>query len=445
MSTPIARTTTMQWFTAAAHRLPARVRERIRSEEERSEILVGVIQFAFIASVALLYALAPKKFGADAPFAPVPWVLSAYAVFTLLRLALAVKRRLTRGFVYASIVVDMVLLMGLIFSYHVQYAQPASFYLKSPTLLWVFTLIALRALNFQARYVATAGIVAALGWIALVLHVLHGDAANAMQTRDYVAYLTSNSVLVGAEVDKVLAILTCTFVLALAAKRTSRLVEYAALENASNQELARFVPSEVAQRARTADASFAAGQGETAEATVLFLDIEGFTTLSEHMHPEQAIGTLNDFYAACAGPIGERAGIINQFIGDAIIATFNAPRACPAHAAAAVDAALDILALTASRTFGPGVTLSVRIGVNTGTMTCGLLGTPDQLLYTVIGDEVNLAARLEGLNKAYGTRLIVSEATRVAAGADAYPWRSIGEVQVRGRSRPTPVYALDAR
>lgn len=440
----ISRLQPMQFFAATVPRLPLRVRNRIRTEEERSEILVGVLQMAFIAGLAILYALAPKKFGADAPFAPVPWVLGAYAAFTLLRLALAVARRLPRGFVYASIAVDMALLMGLIFSYHIQYAQPPSFSLKSPTLLWVFALIALRALNFEARYIATAGAVAALGWLLLLLYVVTIDPRDSMVTRDYVAYLTSNSVLVGAEVDKILAILAFAGILSLASKRAARLVEYAALETASNEELARFVPSEVAERVRTADAALAAGEGETAEATVLFLDIEGFTTLSERMTPEEVVGTLNDFYAAAAEPIVRRDGVINQFLGDAIVATFNAPRPSPRHAAHAIEAALDILALTGARTFGPGVRLAVRIGINTGPMVCGLLGTPDRLLYTVIGDEVNVAARLEALNKSYGTRIIVSESTRQAAGAEAFAFAPMGEVQVRGRSGKTPVYALGA-
>jgi adenylate cyclase len=422
--------------------LPARVRERIRAQEERSEILVGVAQLAFIVFMAVLYAISPKKFGADAPFAPVPWVLSAYALFTLLRLALAYARRLPHGFVYLSIVVDVALLMGLIFSYHLQYQQPPSFVLKSPTLMWVFVLIALRTLNFQARHVVIAGLVAAAGWLLLVLYVVTVDPRDSMVTRDYVQYLTSNSVLIGAEVDKIVAILIFTAVLAFATGRARRLVEYVAVERASNKELARFVPREVVDQARTAEDALAAGQGETAEATVLFLDIEGFTTLSERLEPAQVVGTLNDFFAAAAVPIAQRDGVINQFLGDAIVATFNAPRRDPRHAAHAVEAALDIVALCAERTFGDGHRLSVRIGVNTGPMTCGLLGTPDRLVYTVIGDEVNLAARLEALNKTYGTRIIVSERTREQAGPDLFAFAPIGNVRVRGRSRRTPVYTL---
>jgi len=423
-------------------RLPLRIRERVRAQDERSEILVGVVQLAFIAGMALLYTLSPKKFGADAPFAPVPWVLGAYCGFTLVRLALALSRRLPRGFVYVSIVVDIALLMGLIFSYHIQYAQPPSFFLKSPTFMWVFVLIALRALNFETRYVVTAGLVAAAGWLALVLYVVMVDPRDSMVTRDYVTYLTSNSVLIGAEVDKIAAILVFTAVLALATGRTGRLIEYAAIETASNEELARFVPREVVDRARTSEHVLAAGQGETAEATVLFLDIEGFTAFSERLAPEALVGTLNDFYAAVAAPIERREGVINQFLGDAIVATFNAPRRDPRHAEHAVEAALEIVALCASRTFGEGHRLSVRIGVNTGPMTCGLLGTPERLVYTVIGDEVNLAARLEALNKTYGTRIIVSERTREASGPDRFAFEPIGDVRVRGRSRPTPVYKL---
>ena len=440
----LLRVPTVRWQSPAS-RLPARVRERIRTQEERSEILVGWIQLTFIVGMAVVYTIAPKKFTGDAPFAPVPWVLAAYFGFTLLRLGLAHARRLPRWFVYASIVVDMALLLGLIFSFHIQYAQPPSFYLKSPTLMYVFVLIALRALNFEARYIVTAGVVAALGWLLLVLYVVTIDPRDSMVTRDYITYLTSNSVLVGAEVDKIISILAFTTVLALAGKRTSRLLEFAAVESASNQELARFVPNEVVTQIKAADGAATAGQGGIGIATVLFLDIEGFTTLSEALSPEIVVRTLNEFYAAAAEPIERHNGVINQFQGDAIVATFNAPRPNPAHAASAVSAAIEIVALCAARTFGNGTTLSIRVGINTGPMVCGLIGTPDHLVYTVIGDEVNLASRLEALNKDFGTRIIVSESTRQAAGPDRFDFQAIGEVNVRGRTTATPAYAVRAR
>jgi hypothetical protein len=116
-----------------------------------------------------------------------------------------------------------------------------------------------------------------------------------------------------------------------------------------------------------------------------------------------------------AEPLGRHDGVINQFQGDAILATFNAPRLNDDHAANAIRAALEIEAMLGSRTFGDGLVLRARIGINTGVVIHGLIGTPDRLGYTVIGDEVNIAARLEALNKQYGTLIIVSEQTRERA------------------------------
>jgi adenylate cyclase len=279
----------------------------------------------------------------------------------------------------------------------------------------------------------------------MVFYAVSFNPINSMITRDYVMYLTSNSVLVGAEVDKIISILVFTGILAIAGKRTARLLEFAALESASNQELARFVPTEVLTQIRTADREAAAGQGETGEATVLFLDIEDYTSLAEKQPPESVVRTLNEFYAAAAEPLTRHGGVINQFQGDAILATFNAPRPNPGHAASAVQAAVEIVAMCGTRTFGDDMHLSVRVGINTGAMVCGLIGTPDRLVYTVIGDEVNLAARLEALNKDYATRIIVSESTRQAAGPDSFAFEAIGDVNVRGRTTSTPVYTLRVR
>jgi adenylate cyclase len=157
--------------------------------------------------------------------------------------------------------------------------------------------------------------------------------------------------------------------------------------------------------------------------------------MSERLAPETLVRTLNQFYAAAAEPLARHDGVINQFQGDAILATFNAPRLNPDHAANAIRAALEIHRLLAARTFGDGLVLRARIGINTGVVIHGLIGTPDRLGYTVIGDEVNIAARLEALNKEYGTSLIVSESTRDRAGAERFAFRLLDEARVRGRTR----------
>ena len=423
--------------------LPTRIATRIRAQEEASEIVVGWIQLAVVLGFSLVYLLATKTSSADAPFHPVPWVLAAYLAFTLLRLTLAYRHRLPQWLRYVSIVIDMLLLLGMIWSFHLQYEQPPSFYLKAPTVLYIFIFIALRTLNFEARKVVTAGVVAVIGWIALVVYAITIDPRDSMITRDYVDYLTSNSILVGAEIDKVISILVVTGILALAIKRNLGLLTFAIREDVSNQDLARFMPAEVASLTKTSDEGVQLGFGEPREATILFLDIEGFTTLSERLDPQQLVRTLNRFYAAVAEPLTRHDGAIVQFQGDAILATFNAPRLNSDHAANAVRAALEIQAMLKTRTFGDGLALRARIGINTGVVIHGLIGTPDRLGYTVIGDEVNIAARLEALNKDYGSSIIVSGETRNRAGPDQFEFALLDETMVRGRTTSTRIYRVD--
>ena len=422
--------------------LPARIATRIRAQEDRSEILVGWIQLAVVVGFSVVYVVAPKTSSADAPFHPVPWVLAAYLAFTLLRLFLAHRRLLPEWLRYGSIVVDIMLLVVLIWSFHLQYQQPPSFYLKAPTLLYVFIFIALRTLNFDARKVLVAGLVAVIGWILLVAYVVVFDPRDSMVTHDYVVYMTSNSVLIGAEVDKVISILVVTAILGFAIRRNLRLLTFAVTESATNQDLARFLPPEIAHLMKTSEEGVKLGFGEPREATVLFLDLEGFTSLSEKLAPEELVRTLNRFYAAVAEPLSRYDGVINQFQGDAILTTFNAPRLNPDHAANAIQAAQEIQRLLENQTFGQGRKLRARIGINTGVVIHGLIGTPDRLGYTVIGDEVNIAARLEGLNKEYATSIIVSEQTRDKAGPERFGFELLGEVLVRGRTTPTRIYKV---
>ncbi len=423
-------------------RLPPRVRDRIRRQQESSEIAIGWVQLGVVLTFAALYTIAPKTFTEEADFAPVPWALSIYFVFTVVRLWLAHIGRLPDWMLYLSVVVDMLLLLGLIWSFHLQYKQPASFYLKAPTLLYVFIFIALRSLRFQARFVMVAGAAAAIGWLMMVWYVISADPNDSMITRNYVEYMTSNSILLGAEFDKIISILLVTAILAVAITRARRLLIQSVVDSSTAQDLSRFVPSEVVRRVRSSEEGVQAGQGEVALATIFFIDIEGFTTISESLEPTALIKTLNDYFTAVTEPIEHYGGTITQFQGDAILASFNLPDPHPQHAANAIRAAIDIQEVLKTRTFGEGITLKSRIGINSGEVVGGLVGTGKRLGYTIHGDDVNLAARLEHLNKEYGTRIIVAQTTCELAGWDRFAFERLGEVQLRGRSQPTTIYTI---
>ena len=393
----------------------------------------------------LLYAIAPKTFSQDVDFVPVPWVLAMYLAFSLVRLYLAVGRRLPDWMLYLSSVVDIALLLGLIWSFHLQYEQPPSFYLKSPTLLYLFIFIAIRALHFDPRFVISTGVSAAIGWSFMVAYVVVQDPVDNMVTRDYVEYMTSNSVLIGAEFDKIVSILMVTGVLALALHRARNLLMESVIEGSAARDLSRFVPQEVARKVTSSEEGATTGKGEVSECSILFTDIEGFTSISETLGPEQLIEALNRYFSLIAEPIARFGGVISQFQGDAVLATFNLPRADSDHAANAVRAALAIQDSLHGVEFGDGIAFNTRVGINTGSVVGGLVGSGDRVGYTVHGDSVNLTARLEQLNKDYATNIIVSQSTHDAidgAASNDFEFRELGEVAVRGLQKPVRIYTV---
>lgn len=182
--------------------------------------------------------------------------------------------------------------------------------------------------------------------------------------------------------------------------------------------------------------------GQRRELTVLFSDLAGFTTLSESLEPEAVIALLNEYFTEVSRRIVERGGTIDKYIGDAIMAFFGAPVPRAEHALAGCLSAIDhIEALKVlSARWGKDV-LSVRVGVNTGEMIVGNIGGEQGQDYTVIGDAVNLASRLEGVNKEYGTRIIAAESTIRAAG-QGIEARELDRVRVKGKHLAVGIYEV---
>jgi adenylate cyclase len=429
-------------------RLPSRVEAAIREQEAQNEILIGWVQLTVVSIWAVLYTLSPKTFAETARFEPIPWVLSAYFGFTVLRLVLSYRRLLPPWFLALSVIGDIVLLMVTIWSFHLQYEQPASFYLKAPTILYVFIFIALRSFRLEVGYVLLAGIGAALGWLALVAYAMVVDPTDPMITRDYVDYLTSNAVLIGAEFDKVISILMVTAILAVAIHRGRRLLVRAVAEGTAARDLSRFFAPEVARKITHAEAELSAGSGEHREATILYVDIRGFTALSARLEPQQVLRILAE-YQALVGPVLRRhRGSIDKFLGDGVLATFGAAEPDPEHAANALRAMRDLLAVTRDWTpdrefLAPGV-LRICMAAASGRVVFGAVGDAERLEYTVIGDAVNRAAKLEKHTKALGVRALCDGATRALAAeaADLPGLSAIGEQAVEGTGGSVEIYEI---
>ena len=202
------------------------------------------------------------------------------------------------------------------------------------------------------------------------------------------------------------------------------------------ETLGRFVPTDVARTLLTEGGELAP---EQSEATVLFCDLEGFTSLTETLGPDGIVELLNEYFEVMVEILERHRGVVTQFQGDAILATFNVPLRDPAHASNALRAAIEMRSAVERREFA-GQRIGSRIGINTGMLVAGAVGAKGRLSYTVHGDAVNLAARLEALNKELGTRILVSEAA--AGQVEGFDLRPMGEVGVRGQTGQVAVFAL---
>jgi adenylate cyclase len=185
--------------------------------------------------------------------------------------------------------------------------------------------------------------------------------------------------------------------------------------------------------------------GEIRELTIFFSDIAGFTTISERIAPEALVPQLAEYLEAVTGAVRAEGGTIDKYIGDGIVAFFNAPRFLPTHAAASCRAALAAQAalrvLEARWAAAGQPAFPTRIGLNTGEVLVGNIGTPERFAYTAIGDAMNLAGRLESLNKTYGTKLLASEVVRTTA-ESGFEWRRLDRVAVVGRQQGTLLFEL---
>lgn len=452
-STPLAGTVLSwlgQWRDKPGHHLPARVERALGDLDRRSEILIGWVQAALISVLGGLYLVAPGTAPTDATFHPVPWALGGYGVFTALRLLLAYRGQLTLPLRVLSVLVDIGMLMVTIWSFHLQYGQPAAFYLKAPTLLYVFIFIVLRALTFAPAYVLFTGLAAAAGWLALLFYALMAPGGAELVTYDYVQYMTSASILIGGEVDRVVSILIVTLVLSVAVARARQLLFNAVGDQAAVSQLSRFFAPEVAERLSSADELLHSGDGEQRQSAAMFIDLRGFTTMASQLPPRELIEILRGYQAIAVPIIHRHNGSITTYLGDGIMVTFGASKVSDRYCADAVRCAEELLQALAgwqSRRLEQGLAApGVGVGVDSGTVTCGVIGDEGRLEYAIIGNPVNRAAKLQNHTKLASVRGLASEACFQRALDQGYPARAghrrLDACQVGGVTDPMGLVVL---
>ena len=314
-----------------------------------------------------------------------------------------------------------------------------------------FLILGFAAFSFSPGVVLWSGIVVVAGWLGAFSWAIRdmperlswADIGNAPTTEHFLSiFLNPNFINSGGRIQESIAYLLVAVLIAAVMWRARRTVrrqlELDEEQRALTDVFGRYVPKTIADALISNHGLLEPIEGT---ATVLFIDVAGFTRMTEANGPRQVVGVLNAFFDQATATITHCDGVVTQFIGDAIMATFNLPAEDPEHAPKALRAALNIVELTANQTFN-GEHLAIRVGIATGPVIAGSVGGGGRQSYSLYGEAVNLSARLEALNKEYGTQLLIDAAT--AAHLPSVPLREIGHIAVRGFSEPLAVFTPTA-
>jgi adenylate cyclase len=393
----------------------------------------------------MLYVASVGAFEMRMDLEPVPLALLLYGGFVGWRLNRAYAGALSPRLLSISAIVDVTVLMALIWSFTLQYDAPAALYLKGPSLLYAFILIALRALRFDPGHVLLTGGLSIAGWLILVVIA----ARDAPLTNDYPTYMTSLSVLWGAEAEKMVALLGVTLVLALAVWRARVLLTRTAVEETAARDLSRFLDAGAARRVRSAASELKAGDGELKPMAIMFLDLRGFSAAAATLAPAEVIALLQEYQSRFVPIIEAAGGSVDKYLGDGILVSFGGGERLGSEAADAFDAIPALIKAgddwAAERAQAGAEPLAVAVAITHGDVVHGVIGHDDRLEFTVIGDAVNLAAKLEKHAKIENARVIATREAfeqSVAQGGGVDVVRNVSRAVVEGAPEPVDLVII---
>ena len=400
------------------------VLKAIQKEEDRSEKLIGILQFSFVVMMGVFYTIAPKGFSESASvlFRPVPVVLGIYAILLLIRMLFSILNRMHGAVLYVFVVVDFVLLIALIWSYHLQYQQPISVSFKAPTYVFLFLFIALRSLRFDVGYIIVAFCAGTVGWLGMLIYSFYFG--NVEVTSSFVEYATSDTLLIGAEIERLIGLVITGIVLAIGVWRSRAMLTFSQQQSMAVQSMSNFFSPEIAERIAKDGDSLRPGVGQTRTAVSMQIDLRAFTKFSIAHEPSEVMKTLSSYQARLVPLIIKHGGSIDKYLGDGILVHFGAVDDDPNFVANSFRTAEAIIfemkKWNAERAQQNIPQLGFGVGSSLGEVVFGTVGDNNRLEFTVIGRSVNGASKYQDHNKKLKTMFLSTKRTYQTAIQQGY-------------------------
>lgn len=411
----------------------------IEDAERRAERLIGILRIIVGIALMLVFNVAVEGTAPAGDDVVVNQQLLArvtillFMAIGLLAIVLSARRFYRPSFAYGFVTADVLFVLASLATSIANTSTSPALLIALPSVCLVPLVVAFNALRYNWR-LQLFGSVLMLGGLTFLV----GDARPPEMPHDVLFYAPPN-------IMRLAMIAAACAVLGLAVMRGRMRLIQALEDERRRQSLTRFLPGKIANfiEEQSADA-LRAGTRQTV--TVMFIDIRGFTARSEQMAPDAVREFLVAFRKYIAAAADANDGVIDKFIGDGAMIVFGAPTPRPDDARRAVAAAKSILA--AMKTWSDALSdageppVRIGIGIHAGEAFVGAVGDDDRLEFTVIGDVVNVASRLEEATKIAGAPIIASGAVVKASGVKSAEWRSVSPIPIRGHSKRIDIFTL---
>jgi adenylate cyclase len=404
--------------------METKIKKALEDEELKSEKIASITQLFIIVVLFILYQLSPKGFANPETtfFEPVKLLFFIYIPVLCIR-ALHIWLSGKISFLhYAYLGFDIIAITGLIFSFHVQYNQPFSISLRAPTFLYYFIFISMRCVSYDYFKVIFVGLACVLCWTGMTIYGL--QFADLIRTSSFARILEPNTIILGVEIDKIIALLAVTIICASTVYRKRKLLEEFSLKSARGIAMERLIGKETFQSMSENGQEMTPGKGVKRTAATMMIDLRGFSKLSYELQAEELIEYLGQYHRIAATSVFKFGGSIDKYLGDGILAHFGAVTENINFASNALLAAEDIhreLVLwinTVAQNDGPKFDFGIAVAM--GEIIFGAIGHTDRMEITVIGESVNLSAKLEKHTKTIGYRIVTTMTLFDAAVANGY-------------------------